>query len=273
MAPGAAESHIKEYIKTEKESATEREAGSSDVWTAWFLKGSAMCAWAPSCLIVRRLFFLKTEENRKCSHTESKGAVYLPCFGLVLDSLFGLFLSYCNVVHWFGYILLYVVYYITLEKKQQWSKTAQINSRNTALQFELRAAQVLNETNIHGEKHSVFPWRDANNNTDSRTTPLPQTGLSLRKHGASSNKHVVRLREDGQSSVHVCVGCNVKWALVSAVMPYSYSLLKPTQLDSTHPEWWDGRRDGKETLRKKWSWKRADRHKCGFVVRGEERIQ
>lgn len=43
IASGAAESHIKEYIKTEKERAAEREAGSSAVRTAWFLKGSVRC--------------------------------------------------------------------------------------------------------------------------------------------------------------------------------------------------------------------------------------
>lgn len=63
------------------------------------------CARAPSCLTVRKLFFLKSdaavkkEENRIRSHIENRGAVYLPCFGLVLDSLFGLFLSHCNMVH------------------------------------------------------------------------------------------------------------------------------------------------------------------------------
>lgn len=58
---------------------------------------------------------MKTEGTRKRSCTEL--AVYLPCFGLVPDSLFGLFLSHCNVVHGLGHVLLYVVYYVTLEKK------------------------------------------------------------------------------------------------------------------------------------------------------------
>lgn len=41
---------------------------------------------------------------------------YLACFGLVPYSFFGLFLSSYYVVHWFGYILLYVVYYVTLKR-------------------------------------------------------------------------------------------------------------------------------------------------------------
>lgn len=40
---------------------------------------------------------------------------YLACFGLVPYSFFGLFLSLHYVVHWLRYILLYVVYNITLE--------------------------------------------------------------------------------------------------------------------------------------------------------------
>lgn len=223
---------------------------------------------------------MKKEEKRKRSHTESRGAVYLPCFGLVLDSLFGLFLSHCNVVHWLGHVLLYVVYYIALEKTTVVKSSTFNQQKYSIAQFALHLAQVVNETStlrqtLRLKELPAFPRKDANNNTNSRATPLPQTWLSLRKHGASSNKHVVRLREDERSSVHVCVGCNVKWALVSAVMPYSYSLLKRIQVDSTRTEWWDGRcgrRDEKETLRKKWSWKRGDRQKCRFVVRGEERI-
>lgn len=74
--------------------------------------------------------------------------------------------------------------------------------------------------------------RDANNDTKSRTTPLPQTGLPLRKHGASSNKHVVRLREHQRT----CVGCDVKWAVVSAARPHSNVLLKHIQVGSTETE-------------------------------------
>lgn len=193
IAPGAAESHIKEYIKTEKERERQKEK-----------QAPQLCGWhgfwreVQGVLKVTKQFFknsdaaVKKEESRKKkSHTESRGAVYLPCFGLVLNSLFGLFLSHCNVVHWLGHVLLYVVYYITLEKKQQWSKAAHLSSINTAL----HSLHCLNtKTNVHVKRHSAFPWRDANN-TNSRTTPLPQTQLSLRKHGASSNKHVVRLRE------------------------------------------------------------------------------
>lgn len=42
---------------------------------------------------------VKKEANRRRSQAESRGGVYLPCFGLVLHRLFGLFLGHRNVVH------------------------------------------------------------------------------------------------------------------------------------------------------------------------------
>lgn len=148
------------------------------------------------------------------------------------------------------------------KKEQQPSKRAQpFTSRNTGTHRLL----LINETSmlrqtLTSQDIECF-LRDANNDTKSRTTPLPQAGLPLRKHGASSNKNVVRLREDQCT----CVGCNVKCSVVSAVRPHSNILLKCIQVGSTETEWWDGRsgrRDEKEALRKKWSWKRGDRHKC-----------
>lgn len=60
---------------------------------------------------------MKKEGNGKKACDERGGAVYLPCFGLVPDSLFGLLLRHCNVVHRLGHVLLYVIYYVTLEIK------------------------------------------------------------------------------------------------------------------------------------------------------------
>lgn len=190
---------------------------------------------------------MKKEGNRKKARAERGGAVYLPCFGLVPDSLFGLFLRHCNVIHGLGHVLLYVIYYVTLEKKnnhlqkEHKHSPAGIQERTGCCSMTRRRCRDkrwrLKTSSVSSEMQIT---------TKSRTTPLPQTGLPLRKHGASSNKHVVRLREDQCT----CVGCDVKWAVVAAVRPHSNILLKHIQVGSTETwvmrwqEWQEGWKGG-----------------------------
>lgn len=75
---------------------------------------------------------MKKEANRKKARAEHGGAVYLPCFGLVPDSLFGLFLRHCNVVHGLGHVLLYVIYNVTLEKRTTAFKKSPTNAQVAA---------------------------------------------------------------------------------------------------------------------------------------------
>lgn len=203
---------------------------------------------------------------------------YLACFGLVPYSFFGLFLCHHYVVHWLGHILLYVVYYVTLKNKKKTQSVRNraeqmystgFNTQNTVTQVK---AFVTNFLQLKRQGIRELPGKMTQDKAEECSPYLKQAFPSESMTQAARNMwldwcmHVLKTKTVyGFNQVRSDVYDDVLFV----------HLTKCIHVGSTNVGWWDGggggRRGVKRGVRKAWSCKRGNRHRCRLIVRSQWR--